>query len=113
MHAARHSAPRQGVWREIEEQQARCGTPALLSLTCSVHHTGAGCMLPPFTHRTPPVPPPPPSPKTNHHHHPTLRRSLCVMSLARGAGPSMASMTDLRGCVTLSSRSRRLYSSSW
>lgn len=50
---------------------------------------------------------------TQHQYTPTLRLSLCVMSLASGAGPSMAIITLLRGCVTLSSLSRRLYSVSW
>lgn len=121
------------MWREIEQQQARCSTPDLLFLTCTTLELSACCplrpqnatRLPPLTPRTnhqhPTLRPSLSfthplhsfTPKTNHHHHPTLRRSLCVMSLARGAGPSMASMTDLHGCVTLSSRSRRLYSSSW
>lgn len=52
-------------------------------------------------------------PPQHTHTHPTLRLSLCVMSLASGAGPSMASITLLRGCVTLSSLSMRLYSTSW
>jgi len=35
-------------------------------------------------------------------------RSLCVSSLARGAGPSRASTTDLRGLVARSRASRRV-----
>jgi hypothetical protein len=44
---------------------------------------------------------------------PTLRRSRCVMSLASGAGPSIASITLLRGLVSCRIASRRRCSSVW
>mmetsp|Transcript_30607 Transcript_30607/g.78119 ORF Transcript_30607/g.78119 Transcript_30607/m.78119 type:complete len:249 (-) Transcript_30607:143-889(-) len=42
-----------------------------------------------------------------------LRRSLCVSSLARGAGPSTASMTDARGLVASSTAFSRECSLLW
>ncbi len=52
-------------------------------------------------------------PTPPHPTPPTLRLSLCVSSLASGAGPSTASMTLLVGCVDSRMPCSRLCSILW